>query len=418
MAPATITEDYYMVLEVEQTAAPELIIRSYKRLALKLHPDRNARHDATEAFQLQTSKLGRAYATLKDESKRRDYDFIYPSITRSRPSPQPTQTPRPPPASTSQSEGLSEAAQIAALQKSKQERGARWWTKKNALDSSIFELQRDIRRLEQEIKNLDGIVAAEAAQEAWKNSWGSWLLSPIYKKAEDSGEETARKDRERQERKIEKDMKERRLGLKEADLKGAEEVLRKAKEEIDAADLVENGKIRVIQDRIRARETWERQERERAERERIAKIWKQQQEQREKREREAAEAFRKQQAEERAAEQKRQEEFVRNWQKIIDDEARKSREQYAHLNRPEYLFTAEGSTRQASTLTCQHNGWWPKVQGRTVCPDCSVIWTYLLKCPGCGMKACPKCQAAIRQRRNAARTNRRAPSPDFFYDDY
>jgi hypothetical protein len=52
MAPAPITEDYYRVLEVVQTATPELIIRSYKQLALKLHPDRNAKHDATEAFQL------------------------------------------------------------------------------------------------------------------------------------------------------------------------------------------------------------------------------------------------------------------------------------------------------------------------------------------------------------------------------
>ena len=238
-------------------------------------------------------KLGRAYNTLKDESKRRAYDFIYPSITRSRPSPQTTQTPRPPPASTPRTDALSEAAQIAALQKSKQERSARWWTKKNAFDSSIFELQRDIRRLEQEIKNLDSIVAAEAAEEAQKNSWGNWLLSPIYKKAEDSEEEKARKDRERQERKIEKDMKERRLGLKKADLKKEESLLRKAKEVVDAADLVENEKIRVIQDRIRARETWARQERERVERERIARSWKQQQEQREKREREAAEALRK-----------------------------------------------------------------------------------------------------------------------------
>jgi curved DNA-binding protein CbpA len=51
MAPAPITEDYYMVLEVVQTATPEQVIQSYKRLALKLHPDRNAKHDATEAFQ-------------------------------------------------------------------------------------------------------------------------------------------------------------------------------------------------------------------------------------------------------------------------------------------------------------------------------------------------------------------------------
>jgi curved DNA-binding protein CbpA len=54
MAPVPITEDYYMILEVEQTATPELITQSYRRLALKVHPDRNrdAKHDTTEAFQL------------------------------------------------------------------------------------------------------------------------------------------------------------------------------------------------------------------------------------------------------------------------------------------------------------------------------------------------------------------------------
>ena len=41
-----------MVLEVNQTATLEFIIKSYKRLALKLHPDRNSKQDATAAFQL------------------------------------------------------------------------------------------------------------------------------------------------------------------------------------------------------------------------------------------------------------------------------------------------------------------------------------------------------------------------------
>ena len=41
-----------MVLEVNQTATLECIIKSYKRLALKLHPDRNTKQDATAAFQL------------------------------------------------------------------------------------------------------------------------------------------------------------------------------------------------------------------------------------------------------------------------------------------------------------------------------------------------------------------------------
>jgi curved DNA-binding protein CbpA len=41
-----------MILGVVQTDTLEVIARSYKRLALKLHPDRNAEQNATEAFQL------------------------------------------------------------------------------------------------------------------------------------------------------------------------------------------------------------------------------------------------------------------------------------------------------------------------------------------------------------------------------
>jgi hypothetical protein len=33
------------------------------------------------------------------------------------------------------------------------------------------------------------------------------------------------------------------------------------------------------------------------------------------------------------------------------------------------------------------------------CPECSEFWTYLLQCPNCQMKACPRCQGAIRRRR-------------------
>ena len=51
MVPPPITDDYYMVLEVEQTATLELIVKSYRRLALKLHPDRNSKQNTTEAFQ-------------------------------------------------------------------------------------------------------------------------------------------------------------------------------------------------------------------------------------------------------------------------------------------------------------------------------------------------------------------------------
>ncbi len=41
-----------MVLEVGQSATAEVIKGSYRRLAWIYHPDRNAKHDSTEAFQL------------------------------------------------------------------------------------------------------------------------------------------------------------------------------------------------------------------------------------------------------------------------------------------------------------------------------------------------------------------------------
>ena len=133
-------------------------------------------------------------------------------------------------------------------------------------DSSIFELQREIRRLQQEIKRLDIFAAAEAAEEAKKNSWGTWFLSPIYKKVEESEEEKANKDRKRRERGMEKDMKERRLGSKQTDLKGKESLFQKAKEEVDLADVIDDRKIRALPDKILARETLKRQEKEKAER--------------------------------------------------------------------------------------------------------------------------------------------------------
>jgi curved DNA-binding protein CbpA len=52
MAPSPATEDYYAILEVDQSATPELITKSYRRLALKAHPDRHAHGGSTQLFQL------------------------------------------------------------------------------------------------------------------------------------------------------------------------------------------------------------------------------------------------------------------------------------------------------------------------------------------------------------------------------
>jgi DnaJ-class molecular chaperone len=106
-------------------------------------------------------KLAEAYETLKDENTRRLYDLAYPSIKKENNYAQNTGTPRSTDTSNQKTDCFNEAEQIAVLQRSKEQRSARWRTMKNTFDSTIFDLQREIRRLEQDVRNLEDISAAE-----------------------------------------------------------------------------------------------------------------------------------------------------------------------------------------------------------------------------------------------------------------
>lgn len=72
MARAVVTEDYYAILGVSQSATLAVIREAYKKCALKYHPDKNLDNseDTTAAFQ----RLGIAWETLKDATKRAQYD--------------------------------------------------------------------------------------------------------------------------------------------------------------------------------------------------------------------------------------------------------------------------------------------------------------------------------------------------------
>jgi len=67
--PQTGPKRYYTVLEVEQTASEEDIKKSYKKLALKYHPDKNP--GSEEKFK----EISTAYNVLLDPSKREMYDL-------------------------------------------------------------------------------------------------------------------------------------------------------------------------------------------------------------------------------------------------------------------------------------------------------------------------------------------------------
>ncbi len=67
-----MAEDYYKILGLEKNASIEDIKKSYRKLALKYHPDRNPsdKKRAEEQFK----KISEAYAVLSDDEKRRQYD--------------------------------------------------------------------------------------------------------------------------------------------------------------------------------------------------------------------------------------------------------------------------------------------------------------------------------------------------------
>lgn len=119
----------------------------------------------------------------------------------------------------------------------------------------------------------------------------------------------------------------------------------------------------------------------------------------------------------------------RRKQKIYDDEMnRRHQWDRTHGN---IQFNGRWSNLPVyagSSSVCGHRGWWDKVEGRTACPECGEVWTYLLECPGCRMHACPKCQYNLRHglprgtagSSRGGRTRRpRTPEPAYdLYTDY
>lgn len=70
---ASVKRDYYEVLGVAKTADGEEIKRSYRRLAMKYHPDRN-QGDAKGEAEIRFKECSEAYEVLSDDGKRKRYD--------------------------------------------------------------------------------------------------------------------------------------------------------------------------------------------------------------------------------------------------------------------------------------------------------------------------------------------------------
>ncbi|KAI4378931.1 hypothetical protein MLD38_016348 [Melastoma candidum] len=63
--------DYYEILGLERSCSEEEVKRSYRKLSLKVHPDKNKAPGSEEAFK----KVSRAFKCLSDAELRRQYDL-------------------------------------------------------------------------------------------------------------------------------------------------------------------------------------------------------------------------------------------------------------------------------------------------------------------------------------------------------
>lgn len=71
-------DDYYKILGVGKSASEDEIKKAYRKLALRLHPDKCQESGAEEAFK----KVGEAFGVLSDSDKRQQYDQFGVSAVR------------------------------------------------------------------------------------------------------------------------------------------------------------------------------------------------------------------------------------------------------------------------------------------------------------------------------------------------
>ena len=386
-------------------------------------------------------KLGRAYETLNDENQRRSYDRLYPQI-KSKPTSQPraSTTPQTNQKREEEIDISQENAGIAALYKAQAERAARWATSRKVYDDKIFELRREVRKLQAAIREIEEKENKEKEEEAAKASWGRWFLNPIYGKPVETEEEKEKKARERIGRMHSIRINEAKLGNKEEDLGRWEKILLEGERVFASENMKDQLNRNVFEERIRVkkervqrekdrikrekerteREARERAQKERLEKERIerearAKAWREEQakqyregqervaEERRKREAEEAARLKRQEeinkallaeAERRRNEQKRRmEKRARVNQAHQEDPARS----YGKADTSSSAYPAPGFASSTARSNCIHEGWWDKVEGRKACERCGVSrYSYLLQCPSCSYRACASCQKVLR----------------------
>ena len=391
-----------------------------------------------------TPKLQAAYDTLSDPTQRRAYDLRWPSIRDSERARQESERRQAEAVQAEQKRAAEARTRKQESDNARQERIRNLEAARRRHDDAIFELSRAIRKLVADLQRLKDQDDEDVRLEKQRNSWWTYLASPIYGKMEETEEQKRERETNCLNRGASKRIKGSELAEKEARLQRLQEELRGVNGKIATEKKTAEDEQRRMEEEVRARKLRMEQEarahRLRAEQEareremRDMREWmaKAQREWAES-ERAAREAREAEEALERAAAERRRQEMAQEMRKRAEEVARKAREDAARKAREEAARKANNARRErsgfATKSTCGHDRFWPKVEGIQQCGKCHAVQRrFAFQCPGCKLVACASCRQSLRgeTRKKGGFSGRRygfAGHDEYdhdipFYDDY
>ena len=298
---------------------------------------------------------------------------------------------------------------------------------RSAYENQIFELNRVIRKLKSDLNHLREKDDEQLKKERERNSWWTYITSPIYgKPAEETEEQKQRQEVDRLQRLNSKRIKENDLARQEASVQSLKDKLQDTNSKIaavkkkdeDAAQARAASKQERIRKEQEAKRREAEQEKRRAWENMLAELARRQ------REEAAASAAREAQEARQAEERRRRDHAAREAREAREEEERKRRDKAAQeaqealqarrrerraqaaratVNTARKNKSKSAKTDQSFTSNetiCQHNAFWPKVQGSHLCGNCGSIQRHFaLQCPGCKLMACASCRQKLRVER-------------------
>ncbi len=357
-------------------------------------------------------KLGRAYETIKDPEKRTQQEA----------------------AEAERKRAAQEAQEKADKQKeetTRQDRLRHLELHRSRYDGDIFEANRVVRRLVADLKRLQDQDDEEKRKEKERNSWWTYMTSPIYSKPKETEIEKQERENKRLQRLASRSIKENELTQRKAKLQSLQDALQDVSSKIAAVKKRTEDEARVQaakrQERLRKEQEAKRRREEEEMREartRWAKMQEDRAAQAAKEAREAAqERVRKATDERCKAEAEERARAAR-----VAEAARKAQDQRHGTFQPEtpsYRASRASRASHASAsneTTCRHDKFWTKIEGSHLCSNChSTQRHFAFQCPGCRKIACASCRRSLRgeksgkRRTDYGRNNYRS---DFGYTDY